>query len=112
MPKAKVAREPGDTRYASVKRSGVFSSESINVLRQTMRKMGYHGSRQDVWHLVDTVDAMRACMRRYHQGWIPGTLLDTGWWVDRDEPERAPEKMSHEEQIIMYDRVAKSWRTT
>lgn len=104
-------REPGDTRYMPVKHSGVYASESINGLRRIMRKMGYSARREEIWHLVDTVDAMRACIRRYHQNWVPGTLLDTGFWVDRDEPPREPEKMTRDEQLIMYDRVVKTWQT-
>lgn len=41
-----------------IKRAGALSPQSVNELRRLSRKMGWGGpTREDVWHLIDTVDA-------------------------------------------------------
>lgn len=90
-----------------MKRSGVLTRETVNGIRRVMRKLGYHGSSVDVWHLVDTVDAQRLVIERLLAGWsVPMSAADEllGWWW---HPTRDLQEMSQAEQLAVYDRVVR-----
>lgn len=91
-----------------MKRAGVLTRETIEGLRHYMRKMGFWPSREDVWHLVDTVDAQRLVIDRFRDNWLADGEL--GWWMDvgLGDQAREREEMSLAEQLIVYDRVVRS----
>lgn len=75
-----------------------------------MRKFGYYGNREDVWHLVDTVDAQQLVIDRLLDGWqVPTSPHDElyGWWVDGLTRRAQPQSMSRAEQMVLYDRVVR-----
>lgn len=94
---------------AVVKRAGVLSAEALAGLRRLSRKMAWHPRSEDVWHLLDTVDAHRLVVDRYEEGWRPnydrGEPLGSWWWPT--DPARV-EPMSQVEQRVVYDRVVDS----
>ena len=82
-----------------------MSREGLSHIRNLMRKLGWWSSREDVWHLVDTVDAQRAVIERLLDGWsVPVSPEDTyyGYWMHLHAE---PQVMSRAEQIVVYDRV-------
>lgn len=93
-----------------MKRAGVLSTEAVGGIRRYMRKFGFYPAREDVWHLVDTVDAHRLVIERLLDGWqVPTSLTDytVGWWLDALGGSRDPEEMSRAEQLVLYDRVVR-----
>lgn len=98
-----------------MKRAGVLSRETVDGIRRLMRKRQWYSRDEDVWHLVDTVDAQRLVIERLLSGWQAPALGDDGcgWWVDTpifepgDPSYREPEEMSRAEQIAAYDRIVR-----
>lgn len=100
-------------RRTTVKHAGVLSRETLQGLRRLSRKLGYYSSREDVWHLLDTVEAQQLVLDRLLDGWsVPMSSADhlLGYWTDdrhRPGEYRGPEEMSQAEQLIVYDRVVR-----
>jgi hypothetical protein len=91
-----------------MKRAGVMNRSSLRWVGSASRKSGYVPNRETVWHLVDTVDAMREVVDRYLRGWQPN--YDRGmpvgsWW---HQPRGLVETMSQAEQLVVHDRVVDS----
>src|SRR5262245_52718503 len=96
---------PGSTpgrrgRRSEMKRAGVLSRESVTWLRFVSRKFGWHPRHENVWHLLDTVDAQRLVIDRLRDGWQP---TSTGHWTKPMIGIWDPlvDSMSRAEQIIV-----------